>query len=172
MKKQFLIPSVLSISLLASGCQATGEQYAANVYKAGQVNQKQEAKTVKVFAVLPAKIEVGNAKAKQNAQLIGGLLGAISGAALGNTAHNYKSKATAAGAIGGGAFGVAAGSGFIKDKILVDGVSLTYTEDNKTLNSVQVGRACEFAIGTALMISTNANETRIQPNATCPKEDK
>jgi outer membrane lipoprotein SlyB len=164
------ISSIACLSLLA-GCQATGEQYAANVYTSGQVNQKQEAKTVKILAIMAAKVEVDNTEAKQTAQLAGGVLGAIGGAVLGNTAHNYRGEATAAGAVGGGALGVVAGNTLVKDKVLVDGVSLTYEENKKTYSSAQVGRACEFTPGTALIISTEYNETRIQPNATCPAEE-
>lgn len=172
MKKSITITTQMIACLsLLSACQATGEQYAANVYKAGQVNQKQDAKTVKILAVMPAKIEVDNAEAKQNAQLIGGVLGALGGAAAGGSVKKHTGEATVAGAVGGGALGAAAGSALVKDKVLVDGVSLTYVEGKKTLNSAQVGRLCEFAPGTAIVISTGNNETRIQPNAVCPKEE-
>ena len=63
----FLLTSLLCVTAIA-GCQATGEEYAANVYKADQVNSRQEAKTVQILAVMPAKIEVSNAKQKKAAQ--------------------------------------------------------------------------------------------------------
>ncbi|MFP3098520.1 hypothetical protein I4W53_20105, partial [Kluyvera sichuanensis] len=41
-------------------------------------------------------------------------------------------------------------------------------EGTKVYTSTQVGKACQFTNGLAVVISTNYNETRIQPNATCP----
>jgi hypothetical protein len=74
------------------------------------------------------------------------------------------------GAIGGGALGAAAGS-LVADKVLVEGVSIAYIENDKIFTSAQVGKPCEYKVNeTALIISTGPNETRIQPNATCPVE--
>ncbi|HEY5298694.1 MAG TPA: hypothetical protein VIK59_12310 [Verrucomicrobiae bacterium] len=161
---------ILSASaVLLSGCMANGQQYAGNVYKAGQVNQEQEAKTVKILAVLPAKIEVDNAEGKKNAQVIGGVLGALGGAVAGHQIAQNKSNGAVVGGAGGAAVGVAAGS-MVPDKVLVDGVSISYTRNHKTLHSAQVGRLCEFTPGTAIMVTTQAKETRIQPNATCPEK--
>ncbi len=166
-----VLTRVVAIATIATmtGCAATGENLQANVYKAGQVNQVQEAKTVKILAVMPAKIEVDNADQKKAAQVGGAVLGAILGAAVGGKAKNNPGAATAGGTLVGGAVGAAAGS-LVKDKILVDGVSLTYQLNGKTLNSAQVGKSCEFAPGVAVMISTSPTETRIQPNAQCPVE--
>jgi outer membrane lipoprotein SlyB len=158
-----------TIAIVAlSGCAATGENLQANVYKAGQVNQTQEAKTVQILAVLPAKIEVDNADQKKAAQVGGAILGALLGAAAGGASKNNPGAATAGGAVAGGAVGAAAGS-LVKDTVLVDGVSLTYQFNGKTLNSAQVGRACEFAPGIAVMVATSPTETRIQANKECPK---
>lgn len=170
MRKHQLWVPLLSLAVLA-GCQATGEEYAANVYKADQVNSKQEAKTVQILAVMPAKIEVSNEKQKKTAQVAGAVGGALLGAALGNQASSHRDAATAGGAVVGGVGGAAAGS-LVKDKVLVDGVSLTYVEDGKTLNSAQVGKICEFQPGMAIVISTSETETRIQPNTACPVEGK
>ncbi len=169
-KSSSLICAVTSLAML-SGCVDNGQQYAGNVYKAGQVNQRQDAKTIKILAVMPAKIEVENTKAKQTAQVMGGVLGVIGGTVIGNQVHKNSDTAKVAGAVGGGALGVAAGS-MVADKVLIDGVSITYVEKGKTLNSAQVGRLCEYVPGTAIVISTAANETRVQPNATCPQEPK
>jgi outer membrane lipoprotein SlyB len=158
--------------LFLFGCQATGEEYQANVYKAGQVNSRQEARTVQILAVMPAKIEVENKQGKKAAKLLGGVFGALAGAAAGNQAKNNTGEATAVGAVGGAAVGVAAADTVAKETVLVDGVSLTYIEDGKTLNSAQVGRTCEFQPGIAIVISTGENETRIQPNTACPEEKK
>ena len=118
---------------------------------------------------MPAKIEVDNADQKKAAQVGGALLGAFLGAAAGGASKNNPGAATAGGAVAGAAIGGAAGS-LVKDKVLVDGVSLTYTFKGKTLNSAQVGKSCEFGPGMAVMISTSPTETRIQPNKECPKE--
>lgn len=155
---------VIACIMMISGCAATGEQYASNVYTADKVNVQQEVKTVKIMAVLPAKVEVDNSQAKQNAQLIGGILGAIAGGLAGS---NHNSDAAVVGVAAGGGIGFAAGS-LVRDKILVDGVSITYAEGKKTYNSVQVGQLCMFVPGTAIVVTTYEKETRVQPNATCP----
>lgn len=162
--------AVTALSLLAACQNATGEQHAANVYRANQVNQEQDATTIKILAIMPAKIEVDNAKAQQTAQVMGGILGAVGGALAGNQFKNYRDEATIGGAVGGGAIGAAAGTALVDTKILVDGVSITYEDDGKTKNTAQVGKLCEFAAGTAVVVMTSAQERRIQPNATCPKE--
>lgn len=165
--KTFFHAVCVSGAVLVAGCAATGEQYQANVYKAGQVNTKQEAKTVQILAVLPAKIEVDNAKQQKAAQVTGALLGAALGAGIGDRATHGRGTATAGGAIGGAALGAGAGS-LVSDKALVDGVSLAYVEEGKTLSSAQVGKLCEFQPGMAIVISTSPSETRVQPNAVCP----
>jgi outer membrane lipoprotein SlyB len=75
----------LSVTAVLVACQQPGANLQANVYKAGQVNQQQDAKVIKILAVLPAKIEVDNEQAKATAQLVGGLAGGIGGALLGNS---------------------------------------------------------------------------------------
>lgn len=152
---------------LLSACANTGERYASNVYTADKVNTQQEVKTVKIIAVLPAKVEVDNKEAKENAQVIGGVLGALAGGLAGNRLDGGRGTLT--GAAAGGAVGVAGGS-LVKDKVLVDGVSITYEQGSKTFNSAQVGRQCEFIPGTAVMVTTEAKETRIQPNSVCPEK--
>jgi outer membrane lipoprotein SlyB len=169
MLKKISTVTSLVACIAITGCAATGEQYQANVYKVGQVNQVQKAKTVQILAVMPAQIEVDNTKAKQAAQLGGALFGAVLGAALGNAATHHQGEATAAGTVGGGVVGAAAG-GLVSDKKLVPGVSLTYVDEGNTLNSAQVGKLCEYQPGMAVVISTSATETRVQANATCPVE--
>ncbi len=172
MRKNGLALSAVAAAVIAlSGCQATGENYAANVYKAGQVNARQDAKTVNILAVMPAKIEVDNTQAKQGAQVLGAVLGALAGGAIGHNVGSRSGTYTTIGAVGGGVAGVATGS-LVKDTTLVDGVSITYVEEGKTFNSAQVGRSCEFSPGMAVVVSTEMNETRIQPNATCPVATK
>lgn len=165
--KRSYCAAALLASLALSGCQATGDSYAPNVYKAGEVNTRQEAKTVSILAVMPAKVEVDNRKQQQAAQIFGALLGAVAGAAAGHSLGDQSATNTALGATGGAAVGAAAGS-LVQDKVLVDGVSITYTDGGKTFNSAQVGKMCEFLPGLAVVVSTSESETRIQPNATCP----
>lgn len=160
---------VLTAAIMLSGCVTTGEQHRADVYKAGQVNRTQEVKVVKIMAVAPARVEVDNSEAKKNAQLGGALIGAILGASVSGKNKPIKGANAVEGAVGGGALGAAAGS-MVSDKALVDGVSLTYMHESKLLNSAQVGRACEFELGEAIMVATMENETRIQANAKCPTE--
>lgn len=163
-----LLSGLLSLSLLA-GCQTPGENLKSNVYQAGQVNQQQDASVVDILAVLPAKVEVSNAQNQATAQTAGLMLGLIGGAALGGGLSHHFGGAALGGAAGGFA-GNAAGS-LVPGTALVEGVSLTYTDNSgKTHNSAQVGRACEFKPGRAILITTDASskETRIQPNDTCP----
>ena len=50
---------------------------------------------------------------------------------------------------------------------------IVYAENGKIFTSAQVGRPCEFKVGEiSLMVMTLSNETRIQPNATCPEPAK
>jgi outer membrane lipoprotein SlyB len=166
--------TTISLAIALTGCAATGDNLKSNVYKEGQVNQVQSAKTITILAVLPAQIEVDNSEQKKNAQIAGGVLGALAGGLGAGFGTKGNPWATAGATAGGGAIGAAAGS-MVKDKALVEGVSLTFTDESgKTLNSAQVGRQCEFRAGKAIMISATATETRIQPNnpAGCPVEKK
>ena len=167
MMKNFLCLTT-SLALLSACQPATGEQYESNVYEAGEVNQEQDARTVKILAVMPAKVQVENKKQRKTAQLVGGVLGALGGALAGNQSNKYRSEATLGGAAGGGAIGATAGGVLVDEKVLVDGVSITYVDNGKTKNSAQVGKLCQFIQGTAVLITTKSKETRIQPNATCP----
>lgn len=154
--------SLIVTALTLTGC-ASGDQYKANVYRQGQVNQAQAAKMVQIMAINPAKIEVDNSQGKQAAQIGGAIIGALLGGAAGNRSNN-----TGVGALAGGVAGAAAGT-MVSDKTLVDGVQLTYVENNRMLSSAQVGKMCEFKLGTALVISTGySTETRIQPNNDVP----
>ena len=167
MKAKWLIFSLVAMT----GCAATGENLKGNVYRAGQVNTAQAARTIKITAVLPAKIEIDNSEQKKQAQIGGAVLGAIAGG-LGGGFGGIGAGGTIATTAAGGALGAAAGS-LVADKVLVEGVSIAYIENDKMYTSAQVGRICEFKVGeTALIISTGPNETRIQPNATCPEPQK
>jgi outer membrane lipoprotein SlyB len=156
-------------SLFLTGCQTPGANLKSNVYSANQVNTAQEAKVVNILAVMPAQIEADNSQNKKTAMIAAGVLGAIGGGLIGNAVSGYSAAATAIGSVAGGAGGVAAGS-IVSDKTLVEGVSIAYEYEGKTLNSAQVGKLCEYTPGKAVVISTSPTETRIQPNATCPAQ--
>ncbi|MFQ3395720.1 glycine zipper 2TM domain-containing protein [Enterobacter mori] len=162
--------TAIFISGALSGCQSSADSYAADVYDTSNLNAKQETKTVNIISVLPAKVAVDNTANKNSAKAFGAIAGAVAGGVAG---YNTSSSpwATLGGAAGGGAVGAAAGS-LVSDKTLVEGVSLSYKEGTKLYTSTQVGKTCQFAPGLAVMFSTKQNETRIQPNATCPEEKK
>lgn len=159
------------MAMALAGCQTPGQELGANVYNAGQVNTRQEAQTVQIIAVLPAKVQVSNAQNQRAAQIAGGVLGALAGGIAGANVGRYHQTNTVLGAAGGGAAGAALGS-LVPSTTLVDGVSIAYKQDGKVFNSAEVGKVCEFQPGTAVMISTGPNETRIQPNAVCPPPSK
>ncbi|RWU24330.1 hypothetical protein DM813_08405 [Pseudomonas alkylphenolica] len=151
------------------GCQTTGEQYQADVFDASQVNTQQEARTVKIITVSPTRIKVSNAKNKNAAMMVGGVLGALAGVALG---AGKNSDTAIIGGVAGGATGAMAGS-LVDGTSLVPGVLIGYSEDGKIFTSAQVGRPCNFKVGDiSLMVMTKSNETRIQPNAICPEPKK
>jgi outer membrane lipoprotein SlyB len=166
------VPSALLIASTIGllGCQQPGANLQSNVYKAGQVNSAQDAKVVSILAVLPAKVEVDNTQQRKNAAVLGGVLGAIGGGVVGHNVSSNRANGTTVGALGGGAGGAVVGS-LVPDKVLVDGVSITYKYKGKTLNSAQVGKLCEYKPGKAVVISTSPTETRIQANATCSPTD-
>lgn len=149
------------------GCMATGDNLKGNVYKANQVNQAQNVIPIRIATVTAAKVEVDNSQGKKQAEIGGALLGAIIGGVVGNQVNG--SAGSVVGAVGGGAAGGVAGS-MVNDKILVDGVTITYRSGNRLVSSTQVGLACEFKPGEAFIISTSPTESRIQPNAECPKK--
>lgn len=168
MKKQnaVAVSSLLLVSLL-SGCQSNADQYAADVFTPTQLNSPQETHTINILSVLPAKVAVSNADNHNTAVMVGTVIGAIAGAVAGYALGHGGDLATAGGAIGGGAIGAVSGS-TVKTQNIVEGVSLSYKDDTKIFTSVQVGRPCQFTTGLAVIFITQKNETRIQPNATCP----
>lgn len=161
---------VISLVCLA-GCQAPGDQYAANVYTAGQINSRQAAETVEILAVLPAKVQVDNTQNQKAAQVAGGVLGALAGGVAGSKIGRYHQTNTVLGAGAGGIAGAAIGS-LVPATTLVDGVSIAYRDNGKVFNSAEVGQLCQFTPGTAILVSTGPNVTRIQPNSTCPVAQK
>ncbi|WP_125282431.1 glycine zipper 2TM domain-containing protein [Escherichia albertii] len=164
--KKCFLPVAILASFTLAGCQSNADDHAADVYQTDQLNSKQETKTVNIISVLPAKVAVDNTKNKQAAQTFGAVLGAVAGGVVGHNVGSGSSLNTTAGAVGGGA----AADSMVSDKTLVEGVSLTYKDGKKVYTSTQVGKQCQFTTGLAVVISTAYNETRIQPNATCPEK--
>ena len=165
----------ISIALLTAGCATNTDlsQHSANTYGAHQLNQTQEVKTIEILSVLTARVAVDNtANAKRQAE-VGAMMGAIIGAALGSTNKRRPGATSALGGAAGAGIGSAVGAA-TPTVIYQEGVTLTYVSADKTLSSTQVGKACEFKPGLAVMVKTmsQANETRIQPNSVCPEEKK
>lgn len=164
----FKLATMATAMVFITGCMATGQQHRADVFKAGQTNKAQEAQLIKIMSVSSGQIEVDNSEAQKNAQLAGAVIGALIGA---NASRNTQRVSTGSGAAVGLAAGTAAGS-MVSNKVLVDGVMIGYMMGSKIFTSAQVGRICEFKVGDdALLISTGPNETRVQPNDTCPQKD-
>ena len=160
MKKLILAVAVVS-TIAMTGC-ATGSNLASNSYAASQVNQRQEATTIEILAVMPAKVQVDNSQNRKAVQTGAFILGAIAGGIIGG-----HQGAAALGALAGGAGGAVAGS-VVSDVNTVEGVSLAYRQSGRVFNSAQVGQMCQFKTGIAIMVSSGGNETRVQPNAECP----
>jgi outer membrane lipoprotein SlyB len=171
MKFAKLFSMAIVPTLVLTACAPNTSQYEANSYKTSQLNSRQETKTVEIIAITPAKVMVDNSAQKKKAQVVGALIGAIAGGVIGHSSGSGSDSNTAVGAgIGGGA-GAIAGS-VVKDQVEVDGVSLTYKDAGKVYTSTELGKSCEFSTGIAVLLSTDGNETRIQPNATCPSVPK
>lgn len=153
----------VSVGLVLSGCQATGEQYRSDVYSAGQVNTAQQVQTVEIIAIQPAKVAINNDSDQLSSQVVGGVLGGILGAVLGHQVSDRRSG-TNIGAIAGAALGAVAGGEVSGSNSYVNGVQLTFRLNGRIFNSAQVGQMCEFKNGPAIMISTTPTNTRIQPN--------
>lgn len=165
--KLILTASVLSAFIL-TGCQSNADSYAADVYDVHQLNTRQNTKTIRIISVEPAKVAVDNSSNQRSAQTVGAILGAVAGGVVGHNVGTGSGIGTTAGAVAGGTLGAVTGSA-IKDKNIVEAVTLTYQEAGKVYSSTQVGQACQFRPGEALVIMTKNNETRIQPNAVCVK---
>lgn len=151
-----------------SGCMNSQESLGADVYDVRELNTQQNAKTIEIISIMPAKVAVEN-KDKQTAQLVGGVLGGVLGGVVGHNVGSGSDAGTLAGTAAGGALGVAAGS-MVDNKKIVEGVTIVYKQGTQLKTSTQAGRACQFKLGTALLVSSanKRNETRIQPNSTCP----
>ena len=156
-QKKLLVIGLFSLTVALSGCATDGNYYRSDVYSSSQVNQAQRVNTVEIIAINPAQVAVNNSENSDRAR--------ATGATIGN--HNNHSTSSrvlgglAGGAIGGLAGDAVGGSG----TTYVDGVQLVYrSSDGQVYQSTQVGRICEYKLGSAIMASSRSGETRIQPN--------
>lgn len=160
-------------SLLAlAACQTPGVESRPDVYDQSQVNKLQRTRVVTIIAVTPTRINVDNTANQNTARVAGGILGAALGSGLATgVGHAGWGGGLAAGA-GGAAGGALLGGAVAGKTTLVEGVSVTYQDraGGEAYTSTQVGRLCEYTPGTAQLVTTQSNETRIQPNAACPKK--
>lgn len=162
--------AVISACFILTACQQPGANLAANVYQADQVNQSQDAKVINILSLSPAKVQVSNAQNQQAAEVAGGVLGAVAGGLIGGNVSGGSVGTGLGGAALGGVGGAAAGS-LVPSSTLVDGVTIGYNQDGNIHTSTQVGELCQFKLGQALVVSTQQNETRVQPNAACPTKN-
>ncbi len=165
--KTTLKTSAIVSAFVLTGCAATGQDLRATSYDASELNQNQEVTAVNIISIMPAKINIDNSKQKRQAQVGGGMFGAIAGGVGG--AFLGKGAGALIGGAAGTAIGAASGS-LVNDKVMVDGVTLAYKINDSLKSSTQVGLLCEYINGTAIMVKTTENNTRIQPNSTCPQK--
>lgn len=149
--------SLICSTALLVGCANPAANYAANVYDSSQINTRQEAKAVTILSLEPSKVKVDNSKNQSTAAIFGALLGGLAGA-------GESSDHALVGALAGGLIGdTIAGS-----DVLVDGVSIFYQDNGKILTSTQVGHMCEFSQGLAMVVISEKDSSRIQPNSATP----
>lgn len=161
-----------ALAAALSGCASDGSLYRSDVYQASQVNQAQNVRTVQIVALNSGKVAVNNEEARGDAQTIGTVFGALAGAVVGNQVqHSNTSRVVGAG-VGGVLGNLAGATAGGKSQQLVDGVQITFRDGKNLFNSAQVGQLCEFKLGSAILVSQSATETRIQPNNPngCPKK--
>lgn len=164
-----------ALVLALSGCANDTARYRADVYGPGSLNQAQEVQTVEILSIQKARIALPNDTKNSASQLAGTVAGAALGMVIGNQfGHHHDSRRDARilGGIAGGIVGNRAADYTSGSTDYQEGVQLSYRYNDKMYNSVQVGRQCEYQLGTAMMVREGANGTRIQPNNpnACPAE--
>ena len=154
--------------LTLAACATPGEESRPDVFDQSQVNQAQDQRVVTVISILPVHINVQNEQNHETGQLVGGLLGAAAG--VGGGLAGGSALAAGLGGAAGTAGGAWIGGHIVRDHAIVNGVSITYDDPRAigTKTSTQVGRACEYKPGAALVVLTQQGETRVQPNSQCP----
>ncbi len=152
MKKKYL--AIIVLASLLTACIDPASQYRANVFDSSQVNSRKEAKLINILSLEPGKVKVDNTANQKIAATFGLIVGALLGA------NENTNSAIAGGIVGGSVAEAVAGP-----EALVDGVNILYSENGQILNSVQIGKMCEFSAGPAMVLITQQDETRVQPNA-------
>jgi outer membrane lipoprotein SlyB len=144
---------ICGLSLIVAGCADPAAQYKGNVFNTNQLNQRQEVKVVQILTIEPGQTLVDNASNQRAAAIGGAIFGAILGAAAGENSRHRGSISVA-----GAGLGATVASSAVGEQKLVDAVNLVYLEDGQALTSTQIGQPCEFALGSALVVTTKANE--------------
>ncbi len=156
---------LMSILIAINGCAATEENLNSTIDKSHQDTTVKTVKSIQIITVLPAKIEVDNYQAQFAASALSAATRGIGGRYGG-----VGALGTMGTTIEGGTIGNSTGL-MAPDKVVVDGVSITYSDNQKIVTSAQIGKVCEFKPGPSVIDSTaDVNETRVQPNATCSVE--
>lgn len=172
LKIRGLMAGMIVPFLALGACTTPGQESRPDVYDQSQVNTVQRGRAVQIISVSAVKVNVDNSRNKKTAEIVGGILGAALGSGLAvGAGHTGWGGGLAAGA-GGAAGGALAGGQIVRGHTLVDGVTIAYQDraGGDVLLSTQVGRTCEYKPGTALLVSTGDDGTRVQPNAACPKK--
>lgn len=169
-KASRLVGLGLTSCLALGACVNPGDESRPDVYDQSQVNAIQRGRVVTIISVSSARVRVNNAQNHQTAQVVGGILGAALGAGLASGAGGAGWGGGLAAGAGGTAAGALAGGAISQGQAIVKGVTIAYQDraGGEALLSTQVGRPCEYHPGTALLVTTSSNETRVQPNASCP----
>lgn len=153
----------LSVLIILNGCNATEKNLHSTADKNHQDTTVKVAKSIQIITVLPAKIEADNYQAQFAASALSAATRGIGGRYGG-----VGTLGTMGTTIEGGTIGNSTGL-MAPDKVVVDGVSITYSDNQKIVTSSQTGKVCEFKPGPSIIDSTaDVNEARILPNATCP----
>lgn len=166
--KKFMTALALCSTLTLAACATPGEESRPDVYDQSQVNQTQNQRIVNIVAVSSARINVQNEQNHETSQLVGGLLGAAAG--VGGGLAGGSPLAAGLGGAAGTAGGAWIGGHVVRDHAIVSGVTITYNDPRAMgfKSSTQVGQVCEYKTGSALLVMTAENETRVQPNSQCP----
>jgi hypothetical protein len=159
---KFLLMSAL---IIMYGCSAAEKNLNSTADKNPQDATVQTSKSIQIISVLPAKIEADN----YQAQFATAALSAAT-RGIGGRYGGVGTLGTMGTTMEGGTIGNSTGL-MAPDKITVDGVSITYSDNNQLITSLQTGKVCEFRPGPSTLDSTSDfTKIQIQPNTTCPEQ--
>ena len=109
-RQRTLIASVMLSTVVLSGCQSDANNYQADVFTTSQLNTRQEARTITIISILPAKVVVDNTDNRNTAVTVGLVIGAVAGGVVGAALGSSSDGAIAGGALVGGAVGALTGT--------------------------------------------------------------